>query len=97
MWKACIALFAVIAIAAMGTCVAHGSNILTKDKTQVVVKTVNPNFGTEEEHIEWKDEFRLGLDIAGPITGVALLGGLGGFIMMRRQALRTLKTESTLT
>jgi hypothetical protein len=94
MWKVLIALFAVIALAAMGTWAAHGSNILTKDKTQVVVKTVNPNFGTEEEHIEWKDEFRLGLDIAGPITGIALLGGLGSFIMMRRQALRTLKTES---
>ncbi len=96
MWKICIALFAVIAVSALGTWVAHGSNILTKDKTQVVVKTVNPNFGTEEEHIEWKDEFRLGLDIAGPIAGIALLGGLGSFIMMRRQALRTLKAESTL-
>ena len=94
MWKLSIAVFAVIVIAALGVWITHGSNIFTKDKVQVVVKTTNPNFGTEEEHIEWKDEFHLGLDIAGPISGVALLGALGSFVMMRRQGLRTMKNSA---
>ncbi|MCU0427558.1 MAG: hypothetical protein MUF71_18240 [Candidatus Kapabacteria bacterium] len=87
MGKIIIAACVVIAAIALGIWVSHGSNIYTKDKVQVVVKTVNPNFGTEEEHIEWKDEFHLGLDIAGPISGVALLSGLGCYVFMRRKAL----------
>jgi hypothetical protein len=83
-WRIIAIVSAAITLAVAGVWVAHGGQTLTKNKVQVVVKTKNSDFGTEEEHIEWKDEFRLGVDIAGPVAGVALLLGLGSLVMMRR-------------
>jgi hypothetical protein len=76
----CCALIAL----ALGLWIWHGSNIYTKDKVKVVVVTKNPDFGTEEERIEWKDEFRVGLDVIGPIIGVCAVGaGLCLFYLYR--------------
>lgn len=62
----------------VGTWFMHGKNIYSKNKIQTVVKTKNEIFGTEEEHIEWKDGFLLGLDYAVPISGLCLmLSGVG--------------------
>lgn len=93
MWKISVALCAATIAITIGIWIAHGSNIFTKDKVQVIVKTTNPDFGIEEEHIEWKDEFHLGLDIAGPVGGIALIGALGSFVMMRRQSLKAVKNS----
>jgi hypothetical protein len=83
-WRIVAVVCGVIVVVTLGVWVAHGRQTLTKNKVQEVVKTKNPDFGTEEEHIEWKDEFRLGLDIAGPTAGSALLLCLGSVVMMRR-------------
>ncbi len=86
MWRTLALLSFVVALTIAGIWIAHGSQTLTKDKIQVVVKTKNPDFGTEEEHVEWKDGFRLGLDIAGPSAGGAIVLGVVSLFMLRRQS-----------
>lgn len=64
--------------------IIHGKQTFSKDKVQVVTKKMN-DFGIEDEYIEWKDEFRLGLDYAVPAVGVALILGGVGLVMIIRQ------------
>lgn len=87
MWRILALVSFVIALTITGIWLAHGSQTLTKDKIKVVVKTKNPDFGTEEEHIEWRDGFRLGLDVAAPTVGAALALGVASIMMMRRKVL----------
>ncbi len=85
LWKVLTGASLLAILVIMGVWFAHGQNNLSKDKVPMVVKKVNPIFGTEEESIEWKDEFRLGLDYALPASGAALVLGGVSFLMMRRQ------------
>jgi hypothetical protein len=74
-WKVVASIWFLIAGFIIGTWLAHGAQILTKDKVQVVTKKVNPNFGVEEEIVEWKPQFRLGLEYGAPATILCLLVG----------------------
>ena len=69
-----------VAIGIVGVWFAHGSQMLTKDKVQVVTKRVNPDFGVEEEVVEWKPQFRLGLEYGAP---AAILCFAAGFVCLR--------------
>ncbi len=75
--------------ATLGVWLMHGQNIYSKDKIQTIVKTKNEIFGTEEEHIEWRDGFLLGLDYAVPVAGVCLLvAGVGAWKLRRERAVQ---------
>jgi hypothetical protein len=74
-WKVVGSIWFLIAGFIVGTWLAHGAQVLTKDKVQVVTKKVNPNFGVEEEIVEWKPQFRLGLEYGAPATILCLLVG----------------------
>ena len=79
-WKFLAAIWFALSIGIIGIWLAQGSNILTKDKVQIVSKRVNPTFGVEEEIIEWKQQFRLGLEYGAPS---AVLCGFVGIICLR--------------
>ncbi|MCX6155036.1 MAG: hypothetical protein NT007_12860 [Candidatus Kapabacteria bacterium] len=68
-WKYLSIAFIVIALSVGGVWVAHGTNIYTKDKVPVITK--DEMFGTEST--EWKPEFHLGLEFAGPIMAASLI------------------------
>lgn len=76
MWKVLSGIWFVLAVGIIGVWIAHGSQMLTKDKVQVVTKRVNPTFGIEEEIVEWKPEFRLGLEYAAPSAALCLVVGI---------------------
>jgi hypothetical protein len=84
-WKALLGVSALVFVATLGTWLFHGRQILTKDKVQEIVTTKNPDFGTEETHIEWRDGFRLGLDYAAPIASASLVLALGSLVMLRQR------------
>jgi hypothetical protein len=86
MWRILALVSFVVALTITGIWLAHGSQTLTKDKIKVVVRTKSPDFGTEEEHIEWRDGFRLGLDLAAPTAGIALVVGVVSLLKMRRSS-----------
>jgi hypothetical protein len=74
-WKILGGIWFMLALGVIGVWIAHGTQTFTKDKVQVVTKRVNPDFGVEEEVIEWKPQFRLGLDYTVP--AVILCAGVG--------------------
>lgn len=74
-WKVIGGVWFVIALVIAGIWIAHGTQIFTKDKVQVVSKRINPDFGVEEEVVEWKPQFRLGLDYG--IPAIILCAGVG--------------------
>lgn len=75
MWKVLSGIWFALALGVIGVWVAHGTQTLTKDKVQVITKRVNPDFGVEEEIVEWKPTFLLGLDYT--IPAVILCSGVG--------------------
>ena len=80
MWKI-ISMIALVLTIGVGTkWIIDGTQIFTKNKQQVVV--VDEMFGTES--IEWKEGFRLGLDIAGPTAGVLIAVGILGLYKSRK-------------
>lgn len=83
--KAAAALLVVVALAAGGVWLAHGRHMGTL--TQELVETkVTDEFGDEVTKREWKDTFKLGLDIAGPAAGGSIgLAGLLLFLNRRKQ------------
>lgn len=79
-WKFLAGIWFLLTLSIVGIWIAHGTNILTKDKVQIVSKRLNPTFGVEEEVIEWKQQFRLGLDYGAP---AAVLCGVVGIVCLR--------------
>ena len=79
-WKVLGGIWFAVALGVVGTWIAHGTQVLTKDKVQVVTKRVNPDFGIEEEIVEWKPQFKLGLDYG--IPAIVLCAGVG-FVCLR--------------
>ncbi|MGK0358924.1 MAG: hypothetical protein ACI9U2_001218 [Bradymonadia bacterium] len=83
--KGAAALLVVIALSAVGVWFAHGQHMATLDK-ELVTTTVTDDFGDEVKKNEWKDTFKIGLDIAGPVAGGSLgLAGLLLFINRRKR------------
>ncbi|MCU0424405.1 MAG: hypothetical protein MUF71_02140 [Candidatus Kapabacteria bacterium] len=80
MWKIVAGVWFILAVGIIGVWFAHGSQMLTKDKVQVVTKRINPTFGVEEEIVEWKPQFRLGLEYGAP---AALLCAIVGVVCLR--------------
>jgi hypothetical protein len=80
MWKVMATIWFLVAVGIVGVWVAQGAQILTKDKVQVVTKRVNPDFGVEEEIVEWKPQFRLGLEFGAPAAALCLAAG---FVCLR--------------
>lgn len=76
MWKFLAGVWFIIAGFIVGVWFAHGTQILSKDKVQVVTKRINPTFGMEEEIIEWKPQFRLGLEYGAPSVALCLAVGV---------------------
>lgn len=76
MWKVLAGVWFLLAGFIVGVWIAHGGQTLTKDKVQVVTKRVNPTFGTEEEIIEWKPQFRLGLEYGAPAAVLCVAVGV---------------------
>ena len=82
MWKA-ISITAFVLVLVIGArWVSDGSQVFTKDKVQVVVR--DEMFGTEST--EWKEEFLMGLDLAGPAGGALLALGAFGWYRSRKKA-----------
>lgn len=76
MWKVLAGVWFILAGFIVGVWFAHGNQILTKDKVQVVTKRINPTFGVEEEIVEWKPQFRLGLEYGAPAAALCLAVGV---------------------
>ncbi|MGA1195835.1 MAG: hypothetical protein ACO36I_04955 [Candidatus Latescibacterota bacterium] len=74
MWKVISIIAFVLVVGVSIKWVSDGAQVFSKDKQQVVV--VDEMFGTEST--EWQDGFWLGLDIAGPVTGVLIAVGVLG-------------------
>jgi hypothetical protein len=79
-WKVLGGIWLMIMLGIVGVWIAHGTQVYTKDKVQVVTKRVNPDFGIEEEIVEWKPQFKLGLDYG--IPAMVLCAGVG-FVCFR--------------
>lgn len=83
--KAAAALLVVIALAAGGVWVAHGMHSATLTQ-ELVTTTVTDDFGDEVKKNEWKDTFKIGLDVVAPVAGGSLgLAGLLLFLNRRKQ------------
>ncbi len=63
-------ILALLGIGVMIYWAANGHSLWTQSKVPVTVK--DELFGTE--HTEWRDEYRPGLEVMGPIAGVLLVG-----------------------
>jgi hypothetical protein len=79
-WKVLAGIWLMLTFGIAGVWIAHGTQVLTKDKVQVVTKRVNPDFGVEEQIVEWKPQFKLGLDYG--IPAMVLCAGVG-FVCFR--------------
>jgi hypothetical protein len=66
MWKILAVIWFLLAMSVVVVWFAHGKHTFTKDKVQVVTKRVNPTFGVREEIVEWKPQFRMGLEYGVP-------------------------------
>mgnify|MGYP000075330486 CR=1 FL=1 len=75
-WKSVSILCLLLIVPLVAVWLVQGRNIYTKDKVQVVTKRVNPTFGVEEEIIEWKPQFRLGLEYGAPAAALCLAVGV---------------------
>lgn len=83
--KAAATLLVVIALGALGVWIAQGTNFATVNQELIETKKTD-EFGDEVIHREWKDTFKLGIDIAGPAAGGSLgLAGLLLFLNRRKQ------------
>lgn len=76
MWKVLAGVWFILAGFIVSMWFAHGMQTFTKDKVQVVTKRINPTFGVEEEIIEWKPQFRLGLEYGAPAAALCLAVGV---------------------
>lgn len=66
---------------------AHGGHVFTKDRRMVVHREADPIFGTTRERVEWQPDFRLGLDIAGPLVAVGTGMWFLGWWRQRRRSI----------
>jgi hypothetical protein len=82
-WKIIGSICFIAALSILGVWIAHGRHNVTKNKVQVVTKRINPDFGVEEELVEWKDEFHLGLDYSLPPMIGCVVIGFGSFAFGR--------------
>lgn len=83
--KAAAGLLFVVALGVLGVWVAHGTKFATQNQERIVTKTTD-EFGDEVETISWKDNFKLGIDMAGPAAGGCIgLAGLLLFLNRRKQ------------
>jgi hypothetical protein len=63
----------VLALGILGYWAAEGANIYSQTQVPVEVEVKDEVFGTTTKSIEWRDEYRPGLEVAGPAAGVLLL------------------------
>lgn len=76
-WELLRWLGAFVAVLVMAVWLAQGAHIFTKDKRMVVHTEYDPLFGTTRQRVEWRPDFRLGLDIAGPLAAL----GVGAWVL----------------
>lgn len=83
--KAAAGFFFVVALGVLGVWLAQGTNFATVNQ-ELIETEVTDDFGDKVVKREWKDTFKLGLDIAGPAAGGCIgLAGLLIFLNRRKQ------------
>jgi hypothetical protein len=92
-WKVLGGIWFLIALGVALTWIAHGTQVLTKDRVPVITKRLNSDFGIEEEIVEWKPQFKLGLDYG--IPAMVLCAGVG-FVCMRVGSRLAQRNSSTV-
>ena len=75
-WKFVGGIWFAIALGIGGAWFAHGMQMYTKDQERVVTKRINPDFGNEEQIVEWRPHFRLGLDFGAPAIALCCAVGV---------------------
>jgi|GEM_PF-995471 len=87
-WKLLQWAAAFIAVTVLLVWALQGMHIFTKQYRKVVHREGDPVFGTVRERVEWQPDFRLGLDIAGPVALVAGAAAVLGWWRARRMLAR---------
>ncbi|MEN3026824.1 MAG: hypothetical protein ABDH31_03830 [Chlorobiota bacterium] len=86
-WKLLQWLGVLVAVSTISLWLLHGGHIFTKDRQMVVHRESDPIFGTTRERVEWRPDFRLGLDVAGPLVAAGIGAWLLGWWRQRRHRL----------
>jgi hypothetical protein len=63
----------VLALGVLGYWASQGANIYSLTQVPVEVEVKDEIFGTTTKSIEWRDEYRPGLEVMGPVAGGLLL------------------------
>jgi hypothetical protein len=79
---------AFIAVAVLLVWALQGMHVFTKQQRKVVHREEDPLFGTVRERVEWQPDFRLGLDIAGPVAVAAGAAAALGWWRARKASAR---------